>query len=270
MTDRKRPPIGTMRWCEDHGARLTGRERLRMVRMLVRAQVRDAAERVLWRLLGTPAAVSGLDLDAVTIPDSAVARRAEEYAREEFTAPLLMHGYRTYFWGSLLGQFAGLQPDRELFFVSSLLHDAGLSARHLPAARHTCFTVAGAREVHRLAVDAGWEADRAVRAYEAVSLHLNMVIDPDTWGAEAHLVGAGATMDVAGAMRHRVRDELIARVHERYPREGFRAEILEIIGNVPHAPGTRPHLFPRLGFGAVAARNPLDGVAPGRAAQRLP
>jgi hypothetical protein len=76
-------------------------------------------------------------------------------------------------------------------------------------------------------------------------------------GAEAKLVGDGATMDVLGSRYHRVPTGIVRSVHARYPRTSFRGEILVSVG-APHAPSSRPHFLSRLGFGFFANRNPLD------------
>jgi hypothetical protein len=110
---------------------------------------------------------------------------------------------------------------------------------------------------HQFVTEQGWDADRAKTLYETLSLHLNPVVDANVDGVEAKLLKDGATMDVIGARAHCLPTTAIQMVHDRFPRAGFREEILASINDVPHAPDSRPQFLSR-GFGILAARNPLD------------
>jgi hypothetical protein len=94
--------------------------------------------------------------------------------------------------------------------------------------------------------------------YEAISLHLNPVVDPIVDGVEAKLLKDGATMDVIGVRSHCLPSSAIQKIQAHFPRSGFREEILMTINDVPHVRDSRPHFLGR-GFGIFAARNPLDG-----------
>jgi len=226
--------------------------------MLFQAQLRDLLERSLPRLTRVERVLGRVDLEEVTIPDSNVVRDAERHAAESYSPPLLLHCYRTYFWGALLGQGDGLLSfDPELLFVASILHDLGISEHNLPRTHVYCFATTGAREAAELVRAGGWDEERATRTYEAISLHLNPLIDASVQGAEARLVGDGATMDVLGSRHHRVPVEAIRRVHARHPRNGFREDILRSV-DAPHATDSRPDFLSKLGFGFFADRNPLD------------
>ena len=183
------PGIGTYEWCEHFGARLNRREKAEVLAMLARAQLRNFSEQVLFLMGSYGSVLDRVDLAKIAVPDSAVARNAERYAEESYSSPLLLHVYRTFFWGSLLGQGDGLRFDPELLFVASLLHDLGISERNAARTDEFCFAATGAREACEFVLAEGWDRERAIRAYEAVSLHLNPFVDASQHGAEAKLEG---------------------------------------------------------------------------------
>lgn len=150
-----------------------------------------------------------------------------------------------------------LQPDAELLFVGSVLHDLGLSKLHIKQACTCCFSINGARLAHQFAISQGWDAHRAEKLYEMISLHLSPIVDATVDGVEAKLLKDGATMDVIGVRSHCLPNAVIQSVHDQFPRAKLREEILASINNVPHAPDSRPQFLSR-GFGILAARNPLD------------
>lgn len=248
--------IGTFAWCESTGGRLCTREKMKLAQMLVRAQLKDSLWSLMHRLPALKHRLREASVERVVIPDSAAAREAEGRAAEGYPEPMLLHCYRTYYFASLFAQAKDAAFDVELLYVSSLLHDLGISDPGLKHARAGCFATHGARAVRDFAHEHGWAPSRAVRAYEAVSLHLNPLVT--TGSGEAQLLAAGATMDVIGADRWRISRESVRAVHTSYPRDGFRDEILRVIA-APHAKNTRADFLRKLGFGRKAAKNPLDG-----------
>lgn len=255
---KKRPPVGTYAWCEQHDGRLNTREKWHLIRTLVQAQLYDLIGRGLKHLPVYRRKLSRIQLDKVVFPDTSVARAAEEHLEQQLSQPLQYHCYRTYVWGTLLAQVDSLTFDTELLFVASLLHDLGLSDNNLSQAHTHCFAATGARHTYTFAVDQGWQPDQAVKAYEAVSLHLNPIINAQIHGVEAKLVGDGAKMDVIGSRRHMLPANVIREVHVQFPRHNHREEIVRTM-LVQHAPDTRP-AFLAPGFSFFAQHNPLDNL----------
>jgi hypothetical protein len=255
MNQRSR--IGTYEWCEQTNGQLNRSEKFELVRMLIRSQVGDLLEKLSYNSGLLRERLARIDVDAILLPDSKIALEAELVAKNSFTTALLNHSYRTYFWGSLLGQAGLLKPDIELLFVGSILHDLGLSQLNIGQACKCCFSINGARLAHHFAISQDWDRDRAKTLYEMISLHLNPVVNVPLDGVEAKLLKDGATMDVIGVRSHCLPITAIQAVHDRFPRAEFREEILASINDVPHAPDSRPQFLSR-GFGILAARNPLD------------
>ena len=92
-------------------------------------------------LLGrTNSRAFSVDPDALRVPDTTIAREAEALSSEVYTQALLNHCLRSYAWGTILVQRDGLECDPELFYVTCLLHDLGVTDRYRDTiAGQSCF-----------------------------------------------------------------------------------------------------------------------------------
>lgn len=209
-----RNPVGTLAWARRTGGRLSSQERQFMQRQLVESQAQAMAqqnERV-------RDVIRHLDLDAIPIPDSALAKKAEQYAAELSPESLLNHCYRTYLWGSLLAQCDKTKlNDPELLYVASLLHDLGATDHHFGQdQRAHCFAVEGGFAAEAFLLEEGLDPDKAERVAEAIILHINPLVEAEH-GPMARYLSAGAWCDMQG---YRVSDIPVAtarRVLARYP-----------------------------------------------------
>jgi hypothetical protein len=162
--------------------------------------------------------------------------------RPEF---LVGHSYRTYVWAAILAAQDRLRYDEEVVYVSSLLHDLGLSERHQPQSPPTCFTLVGAEAAQRTGAAAGWQEQRKRMAAEAITIHLNLRVRPKD-GIEAHLVTAGAQLDAIGARYWAVEPATRQAVLERHPRRGAKEGFLRLFSSQAKAhPGSRAHFYNR-------------------------
>ncbi|MGH3955081.1 MAG: HD domain-containing protein, partial [Mycobacterium sp.] len=98
-----------------------------------------------------------VEFGSIAVPDSALARAAEQEARDSVTPHVLEHSYRTYFFGKALAEFDGVQVDDELVYIASLLHD--LQLEHPTPGR--CFAVVGGERAAQFVRDRGASEDRA-------------------------------------------------------------------------------------------------------------
>ena len=185
-------------------------------------------------------AMRHLDLDAVPIPDSAMAKKAERYAAELSPESLLNHCYRTYLWGSLLAQCDTTKlDDPELLYVASLLHDLGVTDHHFGQdQRAHCFAVEGGFAAEAFLLEEGLDPDDAERVAEAIILHINPLVEAEH-GPVARYLGAGAWCDMQA---YRVSDIPVAtarRVLARYPGLGivplFSQFVLREVALRPHS-----------------------------------
>jgi hypothetical protein len=197
---------------------------------------------------------ASLDPDAIRIPDSAIARSAEELCEEMQPAFVANHAHRSYLWGALLAQLDRLTYDAELFYVAALLHDTGLDPARGDS---SCFTVASARVAEREADEARWSPERRDSLAEAITLHLNPRVSLDQ-GAEAHLLSAGVTLDNIGQRYHELDRTTVGRVLERHPRVGYKHAFAGLWrAEAKASPASRAHMLRLIGFGLAIRLAPF-------------
>ena len=160
-------------------------------------------------------------------PATPIARAAEEICRKACPPWLRAHCYRTYAIGVLLG--SRLSFDSEKFFVVSMLHDVGLTDAFRQGSDtglvsgyarkdEPCFAVRGARVAQALATIHELPPGRSDVLAQAVSLHLNVRVTRSQ-GVEAHLLNAASALDVIRLKSHKVPNEAIRSIEDRWPRD---------------------------------------------------
>ncbi|WP_189465901.1 HD domain-containing protein [Litchfieldella qijiaojingensis] len=236
-------------------------DKMRLVAGLVWGQTVTALSLAAKRLGVDRRRMSQLNLDAVIAPDSAATRMADELAGRYYSQPLRLHCLRTYYFGSLWSQYYGLRVDAEVLYVASLLHDLGLSPDFSEQSSCCGFGIVGARKAKQAVAALQWPDERQRAVYEAISYHLNPYLSLAKHEPEAVCLQRAAHLDVVGAGRHLLQTDIIASVHQRYPRDDFREEILATMTGMSHAPSSRATVLGKLGFSKLAASNPLDDPA---------
>jgi len=200
----------------------------------------------------TQPGIARLDWHRLRIPDSAIAREAEDVLRESSPVHLANHCHRTYLWGAVLAQHDALRYDEELLYVSCLLHDLGLTEKFnkVEAGSH-CFALDGAIAAESI-TRKHWDQVRCDSMAEAITLHLNPSVNVG-YGTEAHLLNAGAGLDVAGARKWEVARSTQDEVLQHYPRANFKQAIDKSLRKeATFRPCCRAHfLYDSLQFGEL-------------------
>lgn len=247
---------GTLSWAIANDGALTARESVREVAKGVLFVLRTAPAQLRMRLgIRNPRAFS-YDLDRLPIPDSSIARQAEEECREASSAQLRNHCHRTYAWGMMLAELDGLRPDAELFYVAALLHDLALTERFRRCGPMPCFGARAGILGRDWARKRGWDESRCATLGDAISLHLNVIV-PAEHGPEAQLLQAAAALDVMGARYWDLTPATIAAVVDRHPRLDMKRTGYPAFRAETH-PGTRTQLLHRwLRFGALVRHAPF-------------
>lgn len=235
------------------GGGLNRRERARLIAQAVAAQLAEATAGLPLRSRSRGAA-DPYDLARLRVPDSEVARAAEQLCAEVSPTFLANHCFRTFVWGTVLGLQDRVDHDEELLYVACMLHDLGLTVEF---DRLRCFEFDGAVAAGRFAEEAGWGPERRELLIEAIRLHVNVKV-PLASGPEAHLLHAGAGFDVIGRRRPEIASATVEEVLARHPRLDFKREFGALMRAQAEAkPGCRAHLFMRLGMGQLIARAPF-------------
>jgi hypothetical protein len=191
--------------------------------------------------------------DSVTVaespPDTPFAGTAHRAARAASSDTLLAHCLRTWLWADLVAQVDRVEHDRELLYAACMLHDLGLTPGYW-CVTDSCFAVEGARAAHAVATQHGYP--RADLLANAISLHLNVIVPLDL-GAEAHLLQAGAAMDVLATRLAQMPAPARAEVLARHPRGDFAEELIALnVRQRKARPRARMAQLQRLGLAGLA------------------
>lgn len=106
----------------------------------------------------------------------------------------------------------------------------------------------GAGEGRAFARERGWSEERRGALGDAIALHMNPQV-PTASRPEAHLLQAGAALDVLGARLGELDRRVVAAVPSRHPRGAFGAWFAEVMRvEARRTPGPRTSLLVALGF----------------------
>jgi hypothetical protein len=191
------------------------------------------------------------------LPHTPAATAALSVARRFYSPALLNHCIRSYLWGARYGAAHDIVFDDELYCVSALLHDIGLTdafdSHRLP------FEEAGGELAWVFGVAAGWPADRAARAMEIIVQHMRDDL-PAATDAESHILQVATSWEVVGRRSDEFPPEARTEILSHYPRQGFGAEFLACFEDQARRKpdSAAAASMANNGAGRIAA-NPLDG-----------
>ena len=247
--------IGSPAWVASTGGTLTRRDRLRFTLDAVGREIADTVSRMRGGPLGS------INVSEVTVPDTALVRDIADEAARVLPPSLMNHSLRTWMWGELLGRLDGITYDAELLHVVALLHDIGLADDRLPPPAAGCFAVHGGEEARRMLHGRGADPAFADEAAQAIAAHFNIRV-PLAWGAEAHLLNAGAYLDVVGRRVSHLPADAVTEVHARLPRDGFADFLVAAMEREARLrPRSRAGLLWRVGMRRKIRRSPFPEEA---------
>lgn len=196
------------------------------------------------------------EVAGIKVPEGHAAEAARLVCAEYADEALYHHSLRSYFFGAAWAEERGLDYDRELFFVSALLHDLSLTP---PFDSHTLpFEEAGGHLARVFTAGLGWPGARRDRAAELIVLHMRDDVAPEV-DVESHLLQVGTSADVSGtgldAFSASFRAELVA----AYPRLGFAEAFVGLFRDqAERKPGCAAGELVAGGWEARALGNGLD------------
>ena len=260
MTPNTPARVGTLAWAERSGGILSRRERIGLLGDAARLQMRILPAQTRALLGRTNSRAFSVDPDRLRIPDTMIAREAEALCSEVSEQALLNHCLRSYAWGTILAERDGLEHDSELFYVTCLLHDLGVTDRYRDTvAGQSCFAATAATIARDWSHERGWREPPCTALADAICQHINPEVRPEH-GIEAHLMQAGAGFDVVGIRHWEVATPTVQTVLARHPRLGFKKSFgSAMCAQADQHHGTRTHfLFRYMQFGARINRAPYD------------
>lgn len=194
-------------------------------------------------------------------PDTPAARAALAIATEYHTPSLLNHVQRSWLWAEGFAAIRGLDADRELLYVSALLHDLGIVPEfdnHALAYEDAAGHVAIA-----LTAGAGWPAERRIRIHEVIVRHNWPEVDP-AMDAEGHLLEIATALDISGARTDELPIEFRREVLKAYPRLDLAAEFGACVSDqAKRKPTTSARRLVDGGVQRKLRENPLERLLEG-------
>jgi HD domain len=226
-------------WAKRTGGNLSPREYRHLVGVILRDLPNALSMSLRYRLGRRGTGRS--DLTDLPAPESALARRAEEFVEAALPAYVLTHSYRTYFLGKVLAALDGATIDDELAYLAALLHDVNLG--HPTPGR--CFAVTGGERAARLLTEWGADSSTAEAVAAAASGHATPGAYHDL-SDPAGFVQAGSIADVAGRRLHEVDPVWLADLQQHYPRHNLKRQLVPTVRAEGKAvPRGRMHLINR-------------------------
>jgi len=172
----------------------------------------------------------------LAIPDSQLAREAQELIRSVESDLLYNHSLRVYSFGALQGDRQNLTYDPELLFIGAMFHDIGLVEGHRSA--YDRFEVDGANAARDFLRIHGVTGDALRIVWDAIALHTTPGI-PQHKEPEVALVTAGVELDVLGFGYDDIAAEDREAVLAKYPRVEFKESIIQAFADgMAHRPET--------------------------------
>jgi hypothetical protein len=233
-------------WACETGGALTPSQRA-----AIKRAVRRGYRTLLEGLVTWPFRRSDESADLPTAPDSTVAKEAEEAAKEQGAA-IEGHGYRTWLLGAALADRDGVVVDPELFYITSLLHDAGI----VRAVSGQDFTVRSGELLIAVCRRAGCDDDLGVRAADAAVAHATpgLLVTDDPVG---FYVQAGAMADLGGLRMWDLPRGQLRRAYTAHPGAGVHATVARMIRNeATCVPEGRFALLKRAGMDLTVTASP--------------
>ncbi|WP_323099073.1 HD domain-containing protein [Intrasporangium sp. YIM S08009] len=247
--------LGDYEWTRRTGGRLQRRERRGMVIDLARVHAGNLVGRLGMLARVNPGKHAYVSPERLLPPDSALTRRALDAATRVLPGTLLNHSRRTYVFGRALAEVDGLDVDAELLCAAALLHDVGLT---LPRGRED-FTLVSARVARDVAEQVGLSTAGTDTLLTAITMHHSPRV-PLEAGPVAHLLAAGAGVDVVGLRSWDLPRTILENAVGAHPREGFKASFTALWADeAARVPQGRAMLLRRYGaFTAAIAIAPFD------------
>jgi hypothetical protein len=149
----------------------------------------------------------------MTVLDTELCAAAIEYARAVSDPFLFHHVMRSALFADLIGRERGVKYDRELLWVSTVLHDLGLTKIASVEAR---FEIEGADLAKEFLAKKGMSERKVQIAWDAIALHTTAEI-PSRKSAEIALCQLGIAVDLGIAPLDVVSREAVDEVLGAYP-----------------------------------------------------
>ena len=147
---------------------------------------------------------------------------------------LFAHVHRTYCFAAVLAARNGVKFDREVVYISSVLHDLGLTESL--AEEPGSFEWVGARHARKFCSDRGLSSEKCDLVHEAVALHSSVSVAPRR-KPDIALVHYGAALDLLGLRLDEIPKSDLEAILGLYDRTEFKCAFSSCL---QHQANTKP------------------------------
>ena len=167
-------------------------------------------------------------LAGIKVTDTHLVRDAMDLARSSSELYLFNHVMRSWLFSVLLSEDVKPSPDPELLAVSTVLHDLGLTERHMAEER---FEVDGANAARAFLKERGIAAQQMQLVWDAIALHTTRSIalhkEP-----EVALTHSGIAVDAIGVGLERIPLDKQRAILAAFPRLAFKKHLESSLCNI--------------------------------------
>ena len=158
-------------------------------------------------------------------PDTDRMRWASELIGSACDPVVAAHCQRSFQFAGLVARLEGLQPDLEVLYLGTVLHDLGLAAQLAGPDR---FEMRGANHVRTVLLDTGMDPVRVGNVWDMIALHASTAIAAHK-SIETYIGNRGISLDVRGNGIERLNVADVASVLAVWPRAGFTDAFAQIL-----------------------------------------
>ncbi|HEX7252310.1 MAG TPA: HD domain-containing protein [Thermoanaerobaculia bacterium] len=162
----------------------------------------------------------------VGAPDSELCQRATALVAELSPPFLFNHCARSFLFAEEIGKRDRLQYDRELLYLSAMLHDLGLTDSYLDGNQR--FEVEGADKARAFLIEHGLAEKKADVVWDAIALNTSFGIATRK-GPEIALAHLGVSADFLSTLLADVSTERVSQIVSEYSRPAFIASATDLL-----------------------------------------
>ena len=163
------------------------------------------------------------EVAGIKIPDSKLARDAQDILRENGNDLLWNHSNRVFLFSAIKGKEANKKFDLELLYISALFHDLGLTKEY--SSPDLRFEVDGANAARSFLQQYQVPEESIRLVWDAIALHTTVGI-AEHKESEVSLLNSGVSLDVIGKGFEQFPAELREEIVQAFPRNNFKQDII--------------------------------------------
>ncbi|MBE9066429.1 hypothetical protein IQ260_07165 [Leptolyngbya cf. ectocarpi LEGE 11479] len=189
-------PIGSLEWASNNSGALLAAEKKSLLTPIIKTAVELVLGGLLYKLGLYPNGTGKIDLESITVPDSKIAREAEQECLSKLSPEIITHSLRTFVFGMALSQVEEVYKklDIEHFYVTSLLHDIDIESNNT----NNCFAVSGGQQTSLVAHRSGKSEKISKDLGNAISQHITPGVNKAYPGSLAALISEASLLDLSG------------------------------------------------------------------------